>query len=134
MMRHRSRHGFTLVELLTVLAIVGMLAAILIPKFTSSKDRSTYTACGENLTTLAGALQVYANENDQQYPAALSALVPAHIGVIPTCPAASSDTYTAGYDKSDSPATYTVLCSGNHHETIASANEPYYVFGHGLGP
>ena len=130
--------GFTLVELLTVLCLLTMIAAIIIPRFFIARDTSAYTACGQNLRNLATALQAYANDNNQQYPPTLAALAPQYLGTLPLCPDARGvDTYSSSYAFSTDPQNFTVFCNGNYHSTVVGVqpNQPYYYFGGGgLGP
>lgn len=57
------RTGFTLVELLAVIAIMAMLIGILIPALRSTRQQARAVACGSNLKQLALALMVYDQEN-----------------------------------------------------------------------
>lgn len=55
--------GFTLVELLAVIAIVGILAGILIPVVAGVRERSRASACASNLRQLGIGFQIYMGEN-----------------------------------------------------------------------
>ena len=57
------RTGFTLVELLAVIAIIAMLIGILIPTLRTSRQQARAAVCGSNLKQLALALMVYDQEN-----------------------------------------------------------------------
>ena len=64
-----ARKGFTLVELLMVILILGILASILVPRFTSAIDEAKVAKCDANWANLVRALELYAVENDGAYPA-----------------------------------------------------------------
>ena len=54
------RKGFTLVEIMIVVAIIGLLAAIAIPNFIKARETAEKNACIANLKQLQGAIQVWA--------------------------------------------------------------------------
>ena len=71
------RRGFTLVELLVVLAIISLLLTIAIPRYFGSVEKSKEVALKENLQVLRSGLdQYYADKGE--YPAALTDLVTHH--------------------------------------------------------
>src|SRR5689334_12389066 len=55
----RNRKGFTLIELLIVVVIIGILAAIAIPKFANTKEKAYYTAMKSDLRNLMTAEEAY---------------------------------------------------------------------------
>jgi len=63
----RNRSGFTLVELLMVLAILAMLVAILLPVFHRARRSSQASVCIANLRQLAYATILYANDYDENF-------------------------------------------------------------------
>src|SRR3954470_7869277 len=58
----RRTGGFTLVEIMIVVAIIGLLAAIAIPNFIKARTASQRAACVSNLRTIDGAKNVWALE------------------------------------------------------------------------
>jgi prepilin-type N-terminal cleavage/methylation domain-containing protein/prepilin-type processing-associated H-X9-DG protein len=59
----RSRRGFTLVELLIVIAIVALLLSILLPGLSSAREHARRTVCASNMRQLLLANQMYAGEH-----------------------------------------------------------------------
>jgi prepilin-type N-terminal cleavage/methylation domain-containing protein len=57
------RSGFTLIELLIVVVIIGILAAIAIPKFSSTREKSFLAAMKSDLRNLATQQDIYHNNN-----------------------------------------------------------------------
>ena len=70
----RQREGFTLVELLVVMAIIAMLLSLAAPRYFNSVDKSKEAVLRENLATTRGALDKYYGDNGK-YPESLEELV-----------------------------------------------------------
>jgi prepilin-type N-terminal cleavage/methylation domain-containing protein/prepilin-type processing-associated H-X9-DG protein len=63
-----KRHAFVLMELLLVIAIIGILAAILLPTLARAREQARRTSCAANLMQLGMALHMYAQEHERALP------------------------------------------------------------------
>ena len=89
-----NRAGFTLVEIMIVVAIIGLLAAIAIPNFVSARARAQANACINNLKQIDGAASQFALERGKKtgdpisFPTDLTPYIKLNAsGSLPACPA-----------------------------------------------
>jgi len=121
-----AERGFTLIELMIVVAIIAILAGILIPNFVNARSQAQTAACESNLRAIATALELYYADN-QVYPTAsgtavqpalLTANGVAYLNNTPKDPAAQTATATYSLTTSQATngnaATYSIVCPGAH--------------------
>jgi prepilin-type N-terminal cleavage/methylation domain-containing protein len=70
----KARQGFTLIELLIVVVIIGILAAIAIPKFGQTREKAYYSAMKSDLRNLQSAQEVWYSANNYTYNADVATL------------------------------------------------------------
>lgn len=64
----KRRRGFTLMELTLVIAVIGVLAAILLPALARAREAGRRTSCVSQLMNMSIAFQAYASEHERQLP------------------------------------------------------------------
>lgn len=69
-MKRLNKKGFTLIEMLVVVAIIGFLVAIALPRFIGVTQDAKIQACNANVIAYAEACEMY-NYNNDDYPSAL---------------------------------------------------------------
>lgn len=89
-----TRSGFTLMEIMIVVAIIGLLAAIAIPNYVNNRAKSQATACINNMRQIDSAIQQFSMENGKKagdtitYPGDITPYIKLNSNSsIPSCPA-----------------------------------------------
>ncbi len=116
----KHQRGFTLLEMMIVVAIIAILAGVLIPNFTRARAQAATSACMANEKAIATALELYFTDH-QSYPAggsvnsAFVTTMNGYMNQIPVDPAAGSGKYYA-YTTSTTGGvtTYSITCPGAH--------------------
>ena len=99
--------GFTLVEIMIVVAIIGLLATIAIPNFVRARLKAQQNACINNLRQIDGAKQTWALESKagpNTAPTILNIqpyMGRGIMGTAPTCPADSASSFPTSYNIND---------------------------------
>ena len=146
-----GQRGFTLLELMIVVAIIAILAGILIPNFTHARAQAQTAACEANLREIATAFELYYADN-QVYPAGSNTKIIAttvesggvsYLNNVPQDPSAATSgaNYTFTSSASSNPPSYVITCPGNHEpQTLTKINggtttntKLTYTSGTGLG-
>lgn len=127
-MINKDRKGYTLVELMIVICIIGILASIILPHMVKGRYQAQFTSCQANLRNLASALEIYHTDKDK-YPAKgnfrdeLFKGSPSYMHPEPTCP---SNAAAYGYEVDDNDYhNFTINCKGIHHIIIKTIPPGY---------
>jgi len=118
--RLQSQRGFTLIEMMIVVAIIAILVSILVPNFVRARAQAQTSACESNLKEIATAIELYQTDNDH-YPDGGTVnsdndeLQP-YLKQTPVDPVAGPGVYyTFTVDNPDTAtAEYTIVCPGSH--------------------
>jgi type IV pilus assembly protein PilA len=111
--RLHNRKGFTLIELIVVIAILGILALIAIPRFVGTLENSKLRAHQSNIKVIESAINLYQAENAGTMPANNAALTATYVTEWPTKPGTytvANGVLTANPTKA---ATETALAGGD---------------------
>ena len=148
-----NRRGFSLIELLTVIAIIAILAALLFPVFSSVREKARQTTCMSNMHEIGRSLAQYQLDNGF-YPVSLRGLVGDNGGAllassgkylkndksIFVCPdnnypaTPTGAVYTAGTPLADTPVSFTPVTQKAGSTTNSGAMSFYGDDSYDIGP
>ena len=100
-MKNDQDKGFTLVELLIVIVILGILATVTVFAVRGITDKSQENACKVEGRTLSTAIEAFYADNDQTDPASVALMIP---GYLKEAPDTAKWTFVAG-----PPASFTAI-------------------------
>ena len=123
-LKELSKKGFTLIELMIVVAIIGILAAIAIPKFAELIRKSSEGASKGNLGALRSAMSIYYGDMEGTYPDSLLALTVGgkYLTVIPMAKAPNYHTDGNSEVKLTASASPTDVGSWYYNDQTTNAN------------
>ena len=117
LLRKNSRNGFTLIELLVVIFIIGLLSAIIFPRFAVMREKARDTERITDVRQIQNALEVYYNRQNR-YPDRLNDLS-AFMPQVPTDPSGGSYRYNPGGSCGGGPGLYSLSFTAENPSTFA---------------
>jgi type II secretion system protein G len=137
-MVREGERGFTLVEMMIVVAIIAILVMVLVPNFVRARAQAQTASCMMNLKEIATALELYQADNDQYPTASKQALSGSdpnllpYIKQVPIDPVAGPSAYYeySVVNPSAGNASYSIVCPGLHDPATLAKFAPGATNGH----
>lgn len=119
--RAQSESGFTLVELLVVMLIIGLLAAIAIPAFFNQRNKANDASAKESAKTSQTAMETYATDNSGSYVGADVAALRLIEAAVPTdCAGAARPCLTVSGSNGSNVANAGAPTAGGYRVTVTA--------------
>ncbi len=121
-MKHTCHRGFTLIELMIVVAIVGILAGIAIPSYQNSVAKSRRAEARGQLLEVSQFMQRFYSQNDSYATdrAGAAVAVPTALANVPKTATAATANYTIAFSGTPSVGAYTLTAAPRAGGTMAS--------------
>ncbi len=127
-MMHRSfrRRGFTLIEIMIVIAIIAILATIAVPNFMRARGEAQLDGCIQNEKTIQTALEMYLIRHKAPLTIDVDTLVEGkYLKEAPKCPSAGTCCYSitvCGKPGKEQVGAYAIKCESNAHGSVGCDN------------
>jgi len=93
--RHKTRQGFTLVEVVVVVVVLGILSTVALVGYGKYQANANSTACATNVKTVDAAIAAYKSKHGGVLPTQQSDIVPEYLPEMPTLPVYTGLTHAA---------------------------------------
>jgi len=128
-----AQRGFTLIEMMVVVAIIAILVALLAPNFIRARAQAQTAACEANLKEIATALELYQTDHDA-YPVASNQSIDGntsdpltpYLRQVPVDPAAGRGSFYSYSVRTAAggSTSYTIVCPGRHDAATLQTISP----------
>lgn len=124
----RKERGFTLIELMVVIVIIAILAAVALPNFMGATERARESAVRSAVKTIQTALEMYATDNNGYYPTYIYSLTQGNYlpgGRFPNNPATNAPYNFTSNSNDSGESAYKIVYS------VSADNTSYTITGYG---